>query len=135
MADNGADFRRARLAATGDIAEHIGYRLQIDFAVLTKLRFADAWFDFKDVAGVDRIVIGQFKQPIGLEDLTSFRFNPFLERSPLFLFVPFRQIGAGVFESAARRRLDLRDFRLRARTGQHRRANSATPAGSAWPPA
>jgi phosphate-selective porin OprO/OprP len=99
-AEDGADFRRARLAAAGDIAEHMGYRLQIDFAVLTKLRFTDAWFDFKDVLDLDRIVIGQFKQPIGLEDLTSFRFNPFLERSPLFLFVPFRQIGVGAFDSA-----------------------------------
>jgi phosphate-selective porin OprO and OprP len=100
-ADDGADFRRARLAAMGDIAEHIGYKLQIDFAVLTKLRFADAYFDFNDIAGLDRVVVGQFKQPIGLEDLTSFRYNPFFERSPLFLFVPFRQIGAGLFESAA----------------------------------
>jgi phosphate-selective porin OprO/OprP len=100
LAENGADFRRARLAAAGDLAEQIGYRLQIDFAVLTKLRFADAWFDFKNVAGVDRVVFGQFKQPFGLEDLTSFRYNPFLERSPLFLFVPFRQIGLGAFEWA-----------------------------------
>jgi phosphate-selective porin OprO/OprP len=101
LADDGADFRRARLAAAGDVAEHMGYKLQLDFAVLTKPRFADAYFDFTDVAGLDRVVVGQFKQPIGLEDLTSFRHNPFFERSPLFLFVPFRQIGAGLFQSAA----------------------------------
>jgi phosphate-selective porin OprO/OprP len=100
-AEDGAGIRRARLAAAGQIAEHIGYRMQIDFAVLTRLRFADAYFDVTDVAGVDRLVFGQFKQPIGLEDLTSFRHNPFLERSPLFLFVPFRQIGAGLFEGTA----------------------------------
>ena len=83
-AEDGADFRRARLAAAGDIVEHMGYRLQIDFAVLTKLRFTDAWFDFKDVLGLDRIVVGQFKQPFGLEDLTSFRFNPFLDARRCF---------------------------------------------------
>src|SRR5438105_10268560 len=94
-AQDGADFRRARLAAAGQLAEHIDYRLQLDFAVLTRPRFTDVYASFTDLGGLDDIRVGQFKQPFGLEALTRFRFNPFLERASMFLFIPFRQIGIG----------------------------------------
>ncbi len=91
---DGAAFRRARLTAVGAVAENVDYRFQMDFAFFARPTFTDVYFDVTDLP-FGRARVGQWKQPVGLEETTSFRFNPFMERASIFLLKPFRRLGAG----------------------------------------
>ncbi|WP_291166545.1 porin [Gimesia sp.] len=94
---NGADFRRARLAAAGDAWENIGYMLEMDFAFPGRPSFMDVWLEVRDVLGGNNVRIGQYRQPFGMDGLTSVKELTFLERGLPFAFLPFRQIGAMFF--------------------------------------
>ncbi|WP_145105981.1 porin [Gimesia panareensis] len=98
---NGADFRRARLAATGDAWENVGYMLEMDFAFPGRPSFMDVWMEVRDVLGGNNVRIGQYRQPIGMDALTSVKELTFLERALPFAFLPFRQIGAMYFGNTA----------------------------------
>ncbi|MCA9138306.1 MAG: porin [Planctomycetales bacterium] len=91
---DGADFRRARLAATGQAWDNVSYMLEMDFAFPGRPSFMDVWMEIDDVVGNNKLRIGQFRQPFGMEGLTSVKDLPFLERGLPFAFLPFRQIGA-----------------------------------------
>lgn len=91
---NGADFRRARLAATGDVASNVGYMVEFDFAFPGRPSFMDVWLELRDLSVLQNVRIGQFRHPVGLDGLTSARELTFIERGLPFAFLPFRQIGA-----------------------------------------
>ena len=90
---DGADFRRARLAATGNVAENVGYMLEMDFAFPGRPNFMDVWGEVRDLDVLQNVRFGQYRQPFGLDGLTSVKELTFLERSLPFAFLPFRQIG------------------------------------------
>lgn len=98
--ENGGDFRRARVAFKGNVTEDISYIMEFDFAETIPL-FADVWVNFTHVPGLGNIRIGRWRQPFGMSELTSIRELPFLERSTLFTFTPFRQTGVGFFNHNA----------------------------------
>jgi phosphate-selective porin OprO/OprP len=91
---DGADFRRARLAATGDVAENVGYMAEFDFAFPARPGFMDVWLEVRDTSLLNDVKVGLYRQPIGLDGLTSVKELTFLERGLPFAFLPFRQIGA-----------------------------------------
>ncbi len=91
---DGADFRRARLAAVGDLASNAGYMLEMDFAFPGRPTFMDVWAEIKDTFGPGTLRVGQFRHPFSMDALTSVKDLPLLERGLPFAFVPFRQIGA-----------------------------------------
>ncbi|WP_231742291.1 OprO/OprP family phosphate-selective porin [Stieleria varia] len=91
---DGADFRRARLAAVGKAWDNVGYQLEMDFAFPGRPSFMDVWLSLDDIVGNNDLRIGQFRQPMGMEGLTSVKELTFIERSLPFAFLPFRQIGA-----------------------------------------
>ncbi len=91
---NGADFRRARLAAVGDAWDNVSYMLEMDFAFPGRPSFMDVWLDINDVVGTSNLRIGQFRQPFGMDALTGVKELTFLERALPFSAFPFRQIGA-----------------------------------------
>ena len=95
-AQDGADFRRARLAATGDVAENVSYMLEMDFAFPGRPSFMDVWLQLQDV-GPGNVRIGQFRQPIGMDGQTGVKELTFLERGLPAAFLPFRQIGMMYF--------------------------------------
>ena len=90
---DGADFRRARLAAAGDVADNTGYLVEFDFAFPGRPSFMDVWLELRDTPWLNNLKIGQFRQPVGLDGLTSVRELTFIERGLPFAFLPFRQIG------------------------------------------
>ncbi|WP_417746891.1 OprO/OprP family phosphate-selective porin [Rosistilla oblonga] len=94
---DGADFRRARLAATGQAWDNVSYMLEMDFGFPGRPSFMDVWLDIDDVVGSNNLRIGQFRQPFGMDGLTSVREMTFLERGLPFAFLPFRQIGATLY--------------------------------------
>ena len=91
---NGAGFRRARLAATGRVAEFTNYILEVDFAAAGRPSFFDVWVEQSNFNYLGTIRAGQYVQPFSVDAMSGFRHLMFLERSlPFFAFVPFRRIG------------------------------------------
>ncbi len=94
-----AGFRRSRIGANGNLAENVAYRMEYDFAFPGRPNFTDVWVDVADIPALGHVKIGQWKQPFSMEPATSFRELMFMERSLAFALVPFRQIGAGVYDT------------------------------------
>jgi phosphate-selective porin OprO/OprP len=93
-AEDGIDFRRARLMAVGDAWENVGYMVEFDFASPGRPSFMDVWLEVRRLHGGSNLRIGQYRQPIGMTAMTSVRELMFLERPLPFALVPFRQTGA-----------------------------------------
>lgn len=91
---NGADFRRARLSAVGQAWDNVSYNLELDFAFPGRPSFLDVWLDIENAEAHRHLRVGQFRQPMGMDGLTSVRELTFLERSLPLTLLPFRQIGA-----------------------------------------
>lgn len=92
-ATDGAEMRRARLYLQGTIWGNVEMKAQYDFE--------DGMADFKDVyvglkglpGGNGKLRIGQYKEPAGLEELTSSNNITFMERSVANSLTPSRQTG------------------------------------------
>ncbi|MCA9051340.1 MAG: porin [Planctomycetaceae bacterium] len=89
-------FRRARLAAVGSVNENTKYMLEMDFAFNGRPSFMDVWMEVANLTSLGNVRIGQFRQPFGLDELTSVKELTFLERPLMFGMGPFRQIGVQV---------------------------------------
>jgi phosphate-selective porin OprO/OprP len=97
---DGLDFRRVRLAGVGNLAEDISYRLELDFAA-SQARFVDVWATFAKVPVVGNVRVGRYRQPFGMDAVTSASEQPFLERPLTFALLPGRQTGVMVFDAVA----------------------------------
>lgn len=96
---DGAAFRRLRLATKGAVAENVNYFVQMDFGFFGRPTFTDVWFELTQVPWLGNVRVGQWKQPFGLEVVTSFRYQTFMERSLLFQSMDaFRHIGIGFYD-------------------------------------
>lgn len=95
---DGTGFKRARLTAFGSVSENVDYRFQFDLGGPGRPTVTDMYIDVKGVPLLGKFRVGQWKQPFSLEEVTSFRFNPFMERSSLFIFSPFRRTGVGFYD-------------------------------------
>jgi phosphate-selective porin OprO/OprP len=97
-------FRRARLAAKGDVTDWISYIIEFDFAVSQPL-FVDTWVNLSKIPVLQNVRIGRWRQPFGMSELTSVRNLPFLERPLTFALPPFRQTGIGFFGNSEDERM------------------------------
>ena len=97
--DSGIEFRRVRLYNSGLIYGNVEYKLQIDFAEPNDPTFKDVYIgitNLDDCFGClfPSIRVGHFKQPFGLEQLTSSKYITFMERSAATnAFTPGRKYG------------------------------------------
>lgn len=92
---DGAEFRRARLGMKGQIAKDFGYKAEIDFAN-EGINFKDVYMNYTGIENTE-IRIGNFKPPMGLEELTSGNDITFIERSAATsAFATGEIIGTGV---------------------------------------
>ncbi len=98
-ANDGADFRRARLLAKGHVAENVAYMVEFDFAFPGRPSFMDLWMEIEKLPFLGNVRIGQWRQPFGMDELTSVKELTFLERGLPFAMAPFRQIGIGFHNS------------------------------------
>jgi phosphate-selective porin OprO/OprP len=102
-----AEFRRARLSFEGEFGLNtpLFFKTEYDFAA-DDTEFKDVYFGFDKVPIIGRITAGHFKEPMGLELLTSSRFLTFIERSAATeAFAPERNIGAMVSGSRFQERI------------------------------
>ncbi len=88
---DGTEFRAARMYMSGSIYDEIDYKVQFDFAP-SSTEFKDVYLGFRHFPG-GYLKVGHFKEPFGLEELTSSRFITFMERSLANAFVPGRNTG------------------------------------------
>lgn len=91
---DGTNIRRARLNVSGTIAKDFKYKLENDFAGNASA-LTDVYVEY---VGFDPVTltIGQFKEPFGLDTLTSDLFTTFNERGLTHAFSPDRRIGGMV---------------------------------------
>jgi phosphate-selective porin OprO/OprP len=104
---NGVEFRRLRIFSSGTLYETMGYKVQWDFSD-KDADLKDAYIDFKKVPYVANNVlrIGQAKEPISLDELTSSNYITFMERAlPVQAFAPSRKTGILFFNNVLDQRL------------------------------
>ena len=87
------ELRRARLGIKGKLAKYFGYEIVGNFPGTATVDVAYLDFTRFDQANLRA---GKFKQPIGLEQLTSSNNIDFMERSFVDQLVPAKKIGAMV---------------------------------------
>lgn len=92
--EDGADMRRARLRADGAIGPTIDFVTEVNFANIQDVTnesittqvgsvgLTDFYVTFKEVPVFANVRLGHFKQPVGLEHLTSGNNLYYMERSP-----------------------------------------------------
>ena len=96
---NDLGFRRARLAAVGDVSENVSYMMEFDFAFPGRPSFMDVWLDVHDIPLFGNVRVGQWRQPFGMDNLNSVRELTFLERPLMFGLTPFRETGIGFHDT------------------------------------
>ncbi len=91
----GVDFRRVRLFTEASFGEHGFARAQLEFAG-GDVGFRDVYVGLRELPALGTLRIGRFKEPASLEQLTSSKYNTFMERGlPVLAFGPFRNTGIG----------------------------------------
>lgn len=101
---DGTEFRRARLYVGGTIYDEFEFKAQYDFED-GAADWKDVWMSAKNVPGLGKLKVGHFKEPFGLEELTSSKDITFMERSLTNAFVPSRNTGIAFSNSSASKRL------------------------------
>ena len=102
--ESGQQLRRARIYVEGDIDKRLDFRADIDFAGSgTSLR--DFYLRFRKLPVVGNLKFGYFKEPFGLDLLTSSNNSTFLERGLPTTFAPIRNWGAMAHSAAFESRM------------------------------
>lgn len=106
ITEDGVNLRRGRFRAEGSMWENIDFLFELEFfnaitpagssaigvsragegQTVHTTSPTDAGFTIKKLPWIGNFRVGNMKEPIGLEHLESYRFLPFMERSPLFDF-------------------------------------------------
>lgn len=87
---DGTKFRRARLFVDGVINKDWLFKAQYDFAE-NSVGTKDLYIKYKPWG----VTLGQFKQPLSLEELTSSNYITFIERASINNLATSRRIGLG----------------------------------------
>ncbi len=103
-AENGSEFRRARLYTSGTLFGNIKFKFQVDFAP-AKVVIKDAYITITKIPVVGNFQAGNFKQPFGLEMLTSSKYITQMERPLANQFDHDRDLGFMLFNHHLEKRL------------------------------
>ncbi len=101
--EDGAEFRRARIELSGEVGERVEWASNFDFAGATT-NFRGVYVGLKGLP-YGNLRAGQFKEPYGLEQITSANYLPFMERSLMNAFVPAYNAGLMLYDQAAGERM------------------------------
>lgn len=101
---NGFEFRRVRLFSAGQIYKNVKYKVQLDFAG-GKVGFKDVFMTLTKFPVLGNIQMGHFKEPVGLEEITSSKYLTFMERSLTGTSIPSRNTGFMIYNSILDKKL------------------------------
>lgn len=104
MPTDGHEFRRARIFIGGTIYDNFEFKAQYDFTD-GDADFKDVWLSAKKVPGLGTLKIGHFKEPFGLDNMTSSKNTIFMERSLPTSLTPGRNSGIALNRTVAKDRL------------------------------
>ncbi|WP_430009476.1 OprO/OprP family phosphate-selective porin [Methylophaga lonarensis] len=113
---DGTNVRRARLNAKVDFGEYWMMELTYDFARDGRSAIRDAILRYRNDNGY-RFTLGHFKEPFGLERLTSVRDLAFMERSLSSLLSPTRAFGVELHHHSRHHTRAVGIFRTGTETG------------------
>jgi phosphate-selective porin OprO/OprP len=108
------EVRRARLSFEGTINN--AYAYEFEFTFREQLEYADMYFAFLRLPFLERLTVGYFREPFGLEEMTSSNSIVFMERSLTSVFGPSRNTGLMVQKQ-------FLDKKLRGYAGLFRRTD------------
>lgn len=92
--DSSFDIKRARIYAQGSLYKNNEFKVELDFSDGNDATLTDGYINLTHLPYA-KIMLGQFKEPFSLENLSSFRFVDFVERSIIANGItPGRDIGA-----------------------------------------
>lgn len=95
--NDGAQFRRARLHILGEMYDTVTWTLEIGFENRLP-QFFNAYAEFPRLPYAGTFRIGHFREPFGMDALTSYNNNTFMERGLVQdPFVPFFNMGAMIY--------------------------------------
>ncbi len=77
---SGTEFRRARFFNSGTVYDRVKYKLQVDLSG-GKATLKDAYLELTKLGPMGNLRVGNFKEPMRLEVLTSSKYITFMERS------------------------------------------------------
>ena len=103
--DDSLEFRRARIHILGTIYDNVEFKAEYDFAGSNTVKFKDVYVGLINLPYVGGIRVGQFKEPFGLEEITSDLFVTFMERSLANTLVPSYNPGIMVYNTAFDQRM------------------------------
>ncbi|MGC4082229.1 MAG: porin [Vicinamibacterales bacterium] len=92
MLSNGAEIRRARLALNMQLWKNWASQFDVEYVTDNTIEIKDMWLGYTGVRN-SIVKVGNFKEPFGLETLTSSRYISFIERSLIDNFSPDRRLG------------------------------------------
>jgi phosphate-selective porin OprO/OprP len=114
---DGAELRYGRLYFGGTLNKNVSFKAQYEFAgSTTKLK--DAFIALNTLSPLGTITTGQFKEPFGLEQLTSTKYTTFMERNTANVFAPGRNAGVMVSNYSDRSTFAIGVFRPTDSNGQ-----------------
>jgi phosphate-selective porin OprO/OprP len=85
-------FRAVRLEADGTMFTNAFYKVQVDF-IGAEVALKDVFLGLNKCGPAGTVTVGHFKQPLGLDQLTSARFTTFMERAACDAFAIGRDNG------------------------------------------
>ena len=99
--NSGAEFRRARFFISGLLYNRVKFKAQYDFAGQTGFTdVKDLYLGLIKLPVVGNFNVGHFKEPFSLEEMTSSKYDTFMEDSLMNAFAPGRNVGAAFYDFA-----------------------------------
>lgn len=91
---DGGQIRMGRINFQGTLYQTVLYRLEYELAGNNgPSGFTDTYLGYTGVPGLNSILIGHFKEPFSLEEITSDLFTSFMERALPVSIAPARNLG------------------------------------------
>jgi phosphate-selective porin OprO/OprP len=81
---DGSETRRARLYVSGTLYDSVDFKLQFDWAT-GETQLKDAYLGLNNLPVY--LMLGHLKEPFSLEGLTSSKYIPFIERTPVVTLI------------------------------------------------
>jgi len=101
---DGVFFRRVRFSIEGTVYKNALYRVECDFAG-GSAALRNVYVGLKNLPVVNKVLVGHFKEPFCLEELTGANYISLMERSmPTNAFAPSYDTGVAMFRTAMEQR-------------------------------